>query len=766
MGSLFGQVWLWSLLSFVAGVALTWLVLVRPAKKEIAELEERLLTAPHPQAPPVDRQAERRDPVDDLLDEEPRAAEPSVDPVAGPAPVDEADDRPRSLFERLSPEAPAAETRLLPAAEAVAPVAEVAAPPEVEAFRPREPWQASVPEVYGEDGDLAEGREGEDEPERPAEATTFIPATALAEAIAEVDGQRWPDHDLTGEYPAIRAELPNPSAPRTEFISPVGTVLLPEEIEAAHDLPVTTPPAHARHEEPADPPQPLAGFTPPPATPRHRETPRHAEVPTETRPADPAPAEPADHDTPPQPGPAGLDSTRPAFTDPERAHPEPAHPERAHPEPTGPEPARQEAAVPEPVHPEAADPRPGWSETAGQGFDPFAGGAEPPRHAQSHPEPGPSLFGGHVEPARHEPAPLGLGAGEHARRDETARAEFDPTPGEPTPDPTPGESAHARPESPARPVDARPESHIRPEPAPARPEPVDARPEPLARPETHAQPEVPVRPAGLPSRGEHRPEPERGAFVPFGEPVDADSADFDPFGEPVREEQDEPPAERRTPTRAERRRRDEPRSREERAAALPERAPIRPDPASYGVPPEKSDKPRSLFEPVLTPEDVDDEPPAPPKPASPGSDQPFVPTLAPELLASSGGGLPQRPTRPANGNRTPPPPQPAPQPIAPPPGRPVRPRPVGFSPSTGGRPAQGTTRYQQPEGFNPRSPFGPGSVLPKSDGMAPAPDFQVKATLTGRRYYTDDSANFQQTRADVWFRTVSDAEKAGFRAAP
>jgi hypothetical protein len=57
-------------------------------------------------------------------------------------------------------------------------------------------------------------------------------------------------------------------------------------------------------------------------------------------------------------------------------------------------------------------------------------------------------------------------------------------------------------------------------------------------------------------------------------------------------------------------------------------------------------------------------------------------------------------------------------------------------------------------------------VLPRSDGVAPAQDFQVKATLTGRRYFTNQSANFNETRADVWFRTVADAEKAGFRPAP
>ncbi len=48
MSSLFGQVWLWSLLSFAAGVALSWLILVRPAKRQLEEMEDRLLTAPRP----------------------------------------------------------------------------------------------------------------------------------------------------------------------------------------------------------------------------------------------------------------------------------------------------------------------------------------------------------------------------------------------------------------------------------------------------------------------------------------------------------------------------------------------------------------------------------------------------------------------------------------------------------------------------------------------------------------------------------------------
>ncbi|MEC3976555.1 sunset domain-containing protein [Amycolatopsis sp. H20-H5] len=43
--SIFGQVWLWSLLAFVVGALLTWLVLVRPARKRIRELEGQLNAA-------------------------------------------------------------------------------------------------------------------------------------------------------------------------------------------------------------------------------------------------------------------------------------------------------------------------------------------------------------------------------------------------------------------------------------------------------------------------------------------------------------------------------------------------------------------------------------------------------------------------------------------------------------------------------------------------------------------------------------------------
>ncbi|WP_037360055.1 LapA family protein [Amycolatopsis orientalis] len=43
--SIFGQVWLWSLLAFVVGAVLAWLVLARPARKRVSELETELASA-------------------------------------------------------------------------------------------------------------------------------------------------------------------------------------------------------------------------------------------------------------------------------------------------------------------------------------------------------------------------------------------------------------------------------------------------------------------------------------------------------------------------------------------------------------------------------------------------------------------------------------------------------------------------------------------------------------------------------------------------
>lgn len=227
-------------------------------------------------------------------------------------------------------------------------------------------------------------------------------------------------------------------------------------------------------------------------------------------------------------------------------------------------------------------------------------------------------------------------------------------------------------------------------------------------------------------------EPE--SYRPFSEPGSEEPTAFDPFTEPDPDDYEPlPPA-------------PEPPKFDPFAAPKETFEPFAPTAAE----PDEPARPRSLFEPLTDPEDGKELETPRPASSKPVIDQPFVPTLAPELLASMGTPEQPLPTRPATGNNA----------------LPQRPRPVGFSPSTGAEPATPSARYQQPEGFNPRSPFGPGSVLPRSDGKAPAPEFEVKATLTGRRYFTAESANFRDTRADVWFRTVADAVKAGFRQSP
>lgn len=55
------------------------------------------------------------------------------------------------------------------------------------------------------------------------------------------------------------------------------------------------------------------------------------------------------------------------------------------------------------------------------------------------------------------------------------------------------------------------------------------------------------------------------------------------------------------------------------------------------------------------------------------------------------------------------------------------------------------------------------SVMPTADGSSPSPAHQVKAHLGSKRYFTPDSPFWVRTRADLWFRTASDAEQAGFR---
>ncbi|GGS22688.1 sunset domain-containing protein [Actinokineospora fastidiosa] len=65
--------------------------------------------------------------------------------------------------------------------------------------------------------------------------------------------------------------------------------------------------------------------------------------------------------------------------------------------------------------------------------------------------------------------------------------------------------------------------------------------------------------------------------------------------------------------------------------------------------------------------------------------------------------------------------------------------------------------------FVPPGPFGPGSAMPLPGGNSPSSEYRVKASVTALRYCSPESPKFDRTVAEVWFRTVADAERVGFR---
>ncbi|GAA3460998.1 hypothetical protein ACFFSW_32725 [Saccharothrix longispora] len=763
MGSLFGQVWLWSLLSFVAGAALTWLVLVRPAKRELEDLEERLLTSPRPT--PATAPEAARDEFDSWHVEASRSLS-DVQPVAEPTrferpafdraePVEYAHDEPRydvsnmkldkrdELLEELDDE-----HRPLSDFE------ESHDFPEFEEERPRslfdrlgsetdthetlepKPRQQPTPppsstRVVPQPFPRAERPQPADEPELPVEETNLLPAVPPA-PVAEVAPRR--------EEPTAPPEVQAFQPREVWREEPVQEVYQDEVAEGREEE--DEPERKAAEETAFIPATALAEAIA--EVDRGRVDPGHVDGGDVEQ--DEEQQVWPEHDLTGHFQPVTLPDEELGEREPEREWESAERGPRTEvmrPVRVGDETDRERRSeAPEPITatlPEIPAEAPDGRDAA------LDAGGDRPRSLAEHQAADERFFadlqGGDRHASDHDPADL------HAAEPATAEQPvFDPPTAE---QPVVEQPAAHRPVS-ERPVSERPEV----EPAAEQTaigsfEPVPAEPREPEQAE-QAEPE-PVRPRS-------------GLFTPASERTEADEV------EPVKPAPAKPGPSADVPF-------------EPTFVDSGEPLVVRssdPTPRSVAMDPPKGDgpRPRSLFEPLVTDDELPETARPTPPPAS-GGDQPFVPTLAPELLASTGqaqparpaagpNGLPQRPTR-QSGERRTPPPLSAPKPATPPPARPVRPRPVGFSPSTGGRPAAGTgsTRYRgQEEGFNPRSPFGPGSVLPKSDGLAPAPEFEVKATLTGRRYFTNDSANFRETRADVWFRTTSDAEKAGFHQAP
>ncbi|WP_414936026.1 hypothetical protein [Amycolatopsis sp. cmx-11-51] len=246
--SIFGQVWLWSLLAFVVGALLTWLVLVLPARKRIRELESSLTTA-HAEtsrlpagvsfgagaAAAAGGTAYFTKPSHDELDEEFAAAEK-------PTPA-----YPETLTEQEPAQPwsePVEEQTPEPAQDVHEDFAEEPGPEHVPAatqtFEPEEEYEAeyrTAPEA-----DL------EPDPEPAAERTQFIPAALLE-----------PEPEPEPENPYATAA--------TEYLQPASKLDVEPEPEPEPVLPSEVP-YRSRLEMQLDPegvetqPEPVSLFNP------------------------------------------------------------------------------------------------------------------------------------------------------------------------------------------------------------------------------------------------------------------------------------------------------------------------------------------------------------------------------------------------------------------------------------------------------------------------------------------------------------------------
>jgi hypothetical protein len=58
--------------------------------------------------------------------------------------------------------------------------------------------------------------------------------------------------------------------------------------------------------------------------------------------------------------------------------------------------------------------------------------------------------------------------------------------------------------------------------------------------------------------------------------------------------------------------------------------------------------------------------------------------------------------------------------------------------------------------------YGPGSAPAGPDGSPPGPDYTIKGNAGSMLFHRPDSPYYGRTRAEVWFRTATDARAAGF----
>ena len=73
------------------------------------------------------------------------------------------------------------------------------------------------------------------------------------------------------------------------------------------------------------------------------------------------------------------------------------------------------------------------------------------------------------------------------------------------------------------------------------------------------------------------------------------------------------------------------------------------------------------------------------------------------------------------------------------------------------------TQDTLPTGKTAAAPYGPGSAAPPADGSAPV-GFEIKGNADSMLYHVPGSRYYKATKAEAWFATAEDAERAGFSA--
>ena len=73
------------------------------------------------------------------------------------------------------------------------------------------------------------------------------------------------------------------------------------------------------------------------------------------------------------------------------------------------------------------------------------------------------------------------------------------------------------------------------------------------------------------------------------------------------------------------------------------------------------------------------------------------------------------------------------------------------------------TKDTLPTGKTAAAPYGPGSAAPPADGSAPV-GFEIKGNADSMLYHVPGSRYYKATKAEAWFATAEDAERAGFSA--